>query len=46
MRRAVLWLLRAEVIAANHLTAVGRHWAARAGRRLGKFSGDFSGGLK
>lgn len=58
MRRAVLWLLRAEVTlachlsaageywAARHLSAVGEYWAARAARRLGKFSGDFSGGLK
>jgi hypothetical protein len=46
MRRAVLWLLRAELTAACHLTTVGVHWAARAARRLGKFSGDYSGGLK
>jgi hypothetical protein len=46
MRRAVLWLLRLEVIAACHLTTVGVHWADRAAGRLEKFSGDFSGGLK
>jgi hypothetical protein len=46
MRRAVLFLLRAEFAAACHLSAVGEYWAARAARRLGKFSGDFSGGLK
>jgi hypothetical protein len=46
MRRAVLWLLRAELTAACHLSAVGAYWAARAARRLGKFSGEYSGGLK
>jgi hypothetical protein len=46
MRRAVLWLLRAEFTAACHLSAAGEYWAARAARRLGKFSGEYSGGLK
>jgi hypothetical protein len=46
MRRAVLFLLRLEFLAASHLGAVGDYWAARAARRLGKFSGKFSEPLK
>jgi hypothetical protein len=44
------WIIRRflilETIAATHLTVIGHIWATSAMRRLGKFSGNRSGGLK
>lgn len=46
MRRALRWISAAEIIAAVHVTAFGRWWAAAAAARLGKLYGDISRGLK
>ena len=46
MRRAAVWVMRLELTLALHLGAVGDYWAARAARRLGKFSGTCSEVLK
>lgn len=46
MRAIAIYIVRAELTLALHLGAAGEWWAARAARRLGKFSGDYSGGLK
>jgi hypothetical protein len=41
MKQAVLWLILIELSAALYLSALGRCWAERVLRRLGKVSGDF-----
>lgn len=40
--RVLIFIARIELSAALHLGAAGEWWAARAARRLGKFSGRFS----
>jgi len=42
MRRALYRAALAELWLALHLGAAGEWWAARAARRLGKFSGNLS----
>jgi len=40
MTRILVLLISAELTVALHLGTLGRYWAARAARRLGKLSGE------
>lgn len=42
MIRALILLARIELFAALHIGAAGEWWAARAARRIGKLSGEYS----